>query len=149
VVDDRQAPNAKVRVAIHELAHGNPFAGRGAIEPTAGQALLLSKHQLTRLVLHSDAIDIYPGGRRDIAAGHVDRRVLATLVFLERSGLKPTVSCLITGHSLYTTSGNISAHSYGHAADISAINGVPIVGQSSSPPSGRRRCCGPAPAAQR
>jgi hypothetical protein len=27
-----------------------------------------------------------------------------------------------------TTSGNISAHSYGHAVDISAINGVPIMG---------------------
>jgi hypothetical protein len=54
--------------------------------------------------------------------------VLASLVFLARSGLKPTVSCLQTGHSLLTTSGNISAHSYGHAVDISAINGVPIAG---------------------
>ncbi|MEJ7824536.1 MAG: lytic transglycosylase domain-containing protein [Solirubrobacteraceae bacterium] len=109
-------------------ARGNPFAGHGAIDPSAGQALLLTKRQLTRIVLHSDDIDVYPGGRKDIAAGHISRQVLATLVFLERSGLKPSVSSLTTGHSLRTTSGNISAHSYGHAVDISAINGIPISG---------------------
>ncbi len=109
-------------------AHGNPFAGHGARQPSAGQALLLTKHQLTRIVLHSDDIDVYPSGRDDIANGRIDRRVLATLVFLARSGLRPSVSSLSTGHSLRTTSGNISAHSYGHAVDISAINGVPIMG---------------------
>ncbi|UTI65892.1 lytic transglycosylase domain-containing protein [Paraconexibacter antarcticus] len=109
-------------------AAGNPFAGDGAIAPSPGQALLLSKRQLTRLVLHSKDIEIYEGGRQDIAAGHINRRVLATLLFLARSGLKPTVSCLMSGHSLLTTSGNISEHSFGHAVDISAINGIPIVG---------------------
>jgi soluble lytic murein transglycosylase-like protein len=109
-------------------APGNPFAGAGAITPRAGQALLLTKRQLTRMVLRSHDIDIYAGGRQDIAAGHIDRRVLATLVFLARSGLRPTVSCLTSGHALLTTSGNISAHSYGHAVDISAINGIPIAG---------------------
>lgn len=109
-------------------ATGNPFAGDGAIAPSPGQALLLTKKQLTRIVLRSPDIHVYEGGRRDIADGHINRRVLATLVFLARSGLKPTVSCLQTGHSLLTTSGNISAHSYGHAVDIAAINGIPIVG---------------------
>ena len=109
-------------------APGNPFAGRGAIDPKPGQALLLTKRQLMRIVLHSGDIEVYPGGRQDIADGRVDRRVLATLVFLARSGLKPSVSSLQTGHSLMTTGGSISAHSYGHAVDISAINGVPIIG---------------------
>ncbi|MBA3746134.1 MAG: lytic transglycosylase domain-containing protein [Solirubrobacterales bacterium] len=109
-------------------AAGNPFAGPGAVKPRAGQALLLSKRQLTRMVLHSDAIKIYAGGRRDIALGHIDRRVLATLVFLERSGLEPTVSSLFSGHSRMTAGGNVSAHSYGHAVDIAAVNGVPIAG---------------------
>ena len=109
-------------------AHGNPFAGHGAVKPTPGQALLLTERQLKRIVLHSDDIELYAGGRRDVAEGRIDRRVLATLVFLERSGLKPTVSSLQTGHSLLTASGNVSAHSYGHAVDISAINGVPIAG---------------------
>jgi hypothetical protein len=90
--------------------------------------LLFTKRQLTRIVLNSDDIHVYAGGREDIAAGRIDRRVLATLVFLARSGLKPTVSSLSAGHSLLTTAGNVSAHSYGHAVDISAINGVPIIG---------------------
>jgi membrane-bound lytic murein transglycosylase B len=109
-------------------ARGNPFTGSGAVLPQAGQALLLSERQLTHLVLHSDDITIDPAGRLDIASGRVDRRVLATLLFLARSGLKPTVSCLQTGHSRLTSSGNVSAHSYGHAVDISAINGIPIMG---------------------
>ncbi|MBW3606963.1 MAG: hypothetical protein KY463_01185, partial [Actinobacteria bacterium] len=109
-------------------ARGNPFAGHGAVEPSPGQALLLTKRQLIRMVLRSDDIDVYPAGRRDIAKGHIDRRVLATLVFLARSGLHPTVSSLTSGHSVRTSSGNISAHSYGHAVDISAINGVSIAG---------------------
>ena len=41
---------------------------------------------------------IYPCGRQDIRAGIVDRRVLATLEFLARRGLKPTVSALRCGH---------------------------------------------------
>jgi hypothetical protein len=109
-------------------APGNPFNGDGAIAPSAGQVLLFSTHALTRFVLHSKDVKLYPGGRADIVAGRIDRRVLAVLAFLARSGLKPTVSCLQTGHSRYTTSGNISAHSYGHGVDISAIDGVPIVG---------------------
>jgi hypothetical protein len=109
-------------------AAGNPFAGEGAIRPNAGQALLLSKRQLTRMVLDSPGIKIYEGGRQDIAAGHIDRRVLAALLFLERSNLKPTVTSLFRGHSRLTTSGNVSAHSYGHAVDIAAINGISING---------------------
>jgi soluble lytic murein transglycosylase-like protein len=130
---DRTLVAALTRRALLEdsklyRAPGNPFAGHGAIEPRAGQVLLFTKRQLTRAVLHSDDITIYQGGRQDIAAGHVDRRVLATLVYLARLDLKPTVTSLTSGHSLRTTSGSISPHSYGHAVDISAINGVPIAG---------------------
>ncbi len=109
-------------------AQGNPFAGRGAVKPSPGQVLLLSKKQLVRMVLKSEDITVYPGGRKDIAAGRINRRVLQTLVFLDRSGLNPTVSSLTTGHSRFTSGGNISAHSYGHAVDISAINGTSIAG---------------------
>ena len=54
--------------------------------------------------------------------------MLATLEYLAESGLRPSVSCLQNGHSLMTTSGNISEHSSGNAVDISAINGTPIAG---------------------
>src|SRR6185295_7780849 len=71
---------------------------------------------------------IYSCGRRDIEAGDIDRRVLATLEFLAASGLKPTVSSLHCGHGYLTTSGNVSEHSTGDAVDIAAINGIPILG---------------------
>ncbi|MEA2375266.1 MAG: hypothetical protein QOD53_1729, partial [Thermoleophilaceae bacterium] len=38
------------------------------------------------------------------------------------------VSCLKSGHSFLTSSGNVSEHSSGNAVDISAINGTPILG---------------------
>jgi len=102
-----------------------PFSTSG---PTPGQVLLESKEQLEQQVLSSPGIDIYPCGRQDIQTGRIDRRVLATLEFLEVSGLKPTVSALECGHSELTTSGNVSEHYSGDAVDISEINGTPIAG---------------------
>jgi murein DD-endopeptidase MepM/ murein hydrolase activator NlpD len=114
--------------AIYRAAGKNPFFGADSKDPTVGQVLLMSKEALQRRVLEDPRIDIYECGRRDIASGQIDRRVLATLEFLTASGLKPTVSALKCGHSLYTTSGNISEHSSGSAVDIAAINGIPIIG---------------------
>jgi Transglycosylase SLT domain/Peptidase family M23 len=113
--------------AIYRAAGKNPFFGPDAKNPSIGQTLLMSKESLSRTVLADPRIQIYDCGRRDIATGQIDRRVLATLEFLSASGFKPTVSALKCGHSLYTTSGNISEHSTGTAVDIAAINGVPIV----------------------
>jgi hypothetical protein len=92
----------------------------------------MSKEALQRRVLADPRVDVYECGRRDIASGQIDRRVLATLEFLTASGLKPTVSALKCGHSLYTSSGNISEHSSGSAVDIAAINGIPIFGHQGS-----------------
>jgi len=110
------------------IAKSAPFLDGRSGDASPGQALLLSKRALTRIILESDSIKVYEGGRRDIQAGHIDRRILATLVFLDRSGMSPTVSSLFSGHSRFTTSGNVSAHSYGHAVDIAAVNGTPIAG---------------------
>jgi hypothetical protein len=96
--------------------------------PSVGQILLLSKPLLQKRVLADGRIDIYPCGREDIAAGRIDRRVLATLEYLAESGFSPTVSALRCGHSVHTTSGNISEHSSGNAVDISKVNGIPILG---------------------
>ena len=95
---------------------------------TIGQTLLLPKSLLQKRVLADPRIDIYPCGRDDIAAGVIDRRVLATLEYLAESGLSPTVASLRCGHSYHTKSGNISEHSSGNAVDISAVNGVSILG---------------------
>jgi hypothetical protein len=107
--------------------------GKNALYSTSdafsiGQILLLPKNLLQKRVLSDERVDVYPGGRADIRSGQVDRRVLATLEFLAESGLRPTVTSLRTGHSKFTTSGNVSHHWSGNAVDIAQINGVPIVG---------------------
>ncbi|HEY2636552.1 MAG TPA: M23 family metallopeptidase, partial [Solirubrobacteraceae bacterium] len=112
--------------AIYRAAGKNPFIG--GTNPTAGQVLLMSKETLQRRVLNDPHVEIYPCGRRDIAAGVIDRRVLATLEFLVANGLDPTVSALKCGHSFLTTSGNVSEHSSGNAVDIARVNGIPIAG---------------------
>jgi murein DD-endopeptidase MepM/ murein hydrolase activator NlpD len=114
--------------AIYRAAGKNPFFGPDAKNPSIGQVLLMSKESLQRRVLDDPRISVYDCGRRDVRAGNIDRRVLATLEFLASSGLKPTVSALECGHSLMTASGNVSEHSTGSAVDIAAINGIPILG---------------------
>jgi membrane-bound lytic murein transglycosylase B len=93
---------------------------------TASGVFLMSKEELERTVLSDPGIDIYQCGRQDIAAGKIDKRVLAVLAFLSRTGLQPTVSALECGHSEMTVSGYVSEHYTGDAVDISAINGTPI-----------------------
>jgi hypothetical protein len=114
--------------AIYRAQGKNPFVGPDAATPSIGQILLMSKDTLAARVLADPRIQIYPCGRRDIQAGQIDRRVLATLEFLVASGFNPTVSSLECGHSYLTTSGNVSEHSAGDAVDIAAVNGIPILG---------------------
>jgi hypothetical protein len=115
--------------AIYRAAGKNPFWGPNARNPTIGQILLMSKPQLEMRVLNDPRIQIYDCGRQDIQAHLIDRRVLAMLEFLSGSGLKPYVSTLKCGHSYYVAGGGmVSEHSYGDAADIAEINGIPILG---------------------
>ena len=86
------------------------------------------QRRLERQVLADPRITLYECGREDVAAHRIDRRVLIALRFLAWSGLHPTVTSLQCGHSVLTSSGNISEHSTGSAVDISAINGIPIFG---------------------
>ncbi len=95
---------------------------------TASGVFLMSQGELERAVLSDPGISIYACGRQDIASGKIDKRVLAVLAFLSRTGLKPTVSALECGHSEMTVSGYVSEHFTGDAVDISAINGIPIAG---------------------
>jgi hypothetical protein len=102
----------------------SPFV---ATSPTLGQVLLESKEQLKRQVLENPGIDIYRCGRQDVQTGQIDRRVLATLEFLEVAGLKPTVSALRCG-AARTTATDAAARAGGDTVEISAINGIPIAG---------------------
>jgi hypothetical protein len=115
---------AVYRASGRNVLYGKDNAGAMSI----GQILLLPKPLLEKRVLSDERIDIYEGGRQDIRSGQIDRRVLATLEYLAESGLRPTVSCLKSGHGFYTSSGNVSEHSSGNAVDISMVNGIPILG---------------------
>jgi hypothetical protein len=90
--------------------------------------LLSQKADLQDRVLHDQRLSIYPGGRQDVAKGHVDVRVLALMLYLAEEYHQVIVSCLITGHRLYARPGVVSAHIYGRAVDVAALNGVSIYG---------------------
>ncbi len=123
--------------ALHPKGSRGPGALLGA---TAGEALLMSKGELERAVLADAAIQLSACGRRDVAAGTADRRVLAVLEFLSRGGLQPTVAglrCPRDPHSAFglsvasgvgPASGRTAARESGTGVDISAINGVPVAG---------------------
>ncbi len=110
--------------AIYRAADKNPFTSN----PTVGQVLLMSKGALEQRVLSDPALSIYSCGRSDIQTGQIDRRVLAMLEYLVAKGYRMTITSLKCGHSFLTSSGNPSAHAYGDAADIGAVNGIPITG---------------------
>jgi hypothetical protein len=51
-----------------------------------------------------------------------------TLRLLEARFGSVGVSCLIAGHSIFTTSGNVSAHIFGRAIDISHLGDENVTG---------------------
>ena len=110
--------------AIYRAKGKNPFAD----DLSGAGVLLLSKEDLERRVLADENLSIYECGREDIATGQIDRRVLAMLEYLVSKGFKLTITALKCGHSLMTTSGNVSEHSTGDAVDIAVINGVVVTG---------------------
>jgi murein DD-endopeptidase MepM/ murein hydrolase activator NlpD len=114
--------------AEYRAAGLDPFFGPGAKNPTVGQVLLMSKSQLTSRILQDPHVQIYRCGRRDIAAGLIDRRVLATIEFLSASGLDPSVSGLECGHSLTGSTGTDAAGATGASVDISKINNISVLG---------------------
>jgi hypothetical protein len=109
--------------AIYRAKGKSPFA-----RLSGAGVLLLSKEALIKRVLSNKGLDIYECGREDIAAGNIDRRILAMLEYLYVRGFRLTITSLQCGHGLLTASGNVSEHTTGTAVDIAAINGVPVTG---------------------
>ncbi|HEX3511416.1 MAG TPA: lytic transglycosylase domain-containing protein [Solirubrobacteraceae bacterium] len=116
---------AQLQAALHPRGATAPDPLLGA---TASDVFLLSKAELQRTVLSDPGITVYACGRHDIAAGAINRRVLAVLAFLSRTGLRPTVTALHCGQSPVTATGAVSAAYEGNAVEISAINGIPLAG---------------------
>ncbi len=95
---------------------------------TASDAFLLSLPELERAVLADPGIELGHCDRTQVAAGKVSRQALALLVFLSRSGLKPTVGELRCGHLESTPRGPRTVFPPAGTLDIAAINGIPIAG---------------------
>ncbi len=109
--------------ALHPRgAKGNP----SLLGATASDVFLLSKSELERSVLSDPSIALSACSRHEVASGAVDKRALALVAFLSRSGLKPTVGTLPCGP--YAATGYVSSGHAGDAVAIVAINGVPIAG---------------------
>lgn len=87
-----------------------------------------SKGRLQRMVLRDKRMSVYQGGRLDVALGRVDVRVLVLLRYLAETHKQVTVSSLISGHRLYSRPGVISAHVYGLAVDVAALEDTSIYG---------------------
>jgi hypothetical protein len=108
--------------AIYRAKGKSPFSA----QLSGAGVLLLSKEALQKRVLSDDGLSIYTCGREDIAAGAIDRRVLAMLEYLRSKGFELTITSLRCGHGFLTTSGNVSEHTTGDAVDIAVIDGVPV-----------------------
>ena len=112
--------------SIYRASGIDPFVGR---DPSIGQILLMSKTQLQQRVLSDPRVQIYACGRRDIATGQIDRRILADMEFLSASGLKPYVSGLKCGAGPSSGANGIDpAGQTGQSMDISKINNIPVKG---------------------
>ena len=86
--------------------HPKGSKGTGALlGATAADVLSMPKGELERTVLADPGIQLDTCGRRDVAGGTVDKRVLAALLFLSRSGLQPTVTGLRCSRAGDTRSG--------------------------------------------
>ncbi|HTC60755.1 MAG TPA: lytic murein transglycosylase [Solirubrobacteraceae bacterium] len=95
---------------------------------TASDAFLLSRAELDSAVLADPDIKLGRCDREQVAAGKVGSQALALLVFLSRSGLKPTVGELRCGNTERTAKGVVTTFPAPDTIYLTAINGVPIAG---------------------
>lgn len=103
----------------------------GLIGATAGDAFLLSRAQLQRAVLSDPGIGLDACTKSDVASGAIDTRLLASLVFLSRSGLKPTLGAMPCATSVkggISLPGVTGAQPPLHSFQIVKVNGVEIAG---------------------
>ena len=108
-------------IGAYHNALGQLGIEKGLSDPTVAT-------DLQQRVLADQRVRMYPGGTGDVKAGIIDPRVLVSIEFLADRFHSVTVSCLVSGHSVFTSSGNISLHAYGQAVDIAALNDVSIYG---------------------
>jgi hypothetical protein len=115
----KDAGERAAALAAYYWAVGTAGVTRGLVDASAtlGDEVLAAKN-----------VSVYAAGRADLQQRRIDPRVEMTIRYLQASFGSVSVSCLISGHSVFTSSGNVSAHIFGRAVDISAVGGTTIVG---------------------
>ena len=83
---------------------------------------------LAKRLLNDKRVTIYWGGQQDIRSGKTDVRVIVLIRYLAEAHGQITVSSLTSGHGIYSRPGVVSAHTYGQAVDIAALEGKSILG---------------------
>ena len=106
------------------LANYNRTVGLEALV----KGLEAAKPTLTQRLLDDERATIYSAGRDDLQQGRIDVRTIVVISYLAESFGEVTVSSLFSGHRKYARPGVISAHIFGHAADISSVGKTPISG---------------------
>jgi len=121
------------------LGETNIYSARGkdrfSNKLGVGGILLLSKSALQKRVLNDPKMTFMKQCDRDyVAAGSIDRRLLATMEFITAHGYSLTISSMLCGReSSITTSGNVSNHTHGGAMDIAIINGEVVTPGAQGP----------------
>jgi hypothetical protein len=87
-----------------------------------------AKPLLAKRTLRDKRVTIYGGGRNDLQRGRIDVRVIVLIRYLAEAHGQVTVSCLFSGHGLFSRPGVVSHHIYGLAVDIAALGGESIYG---------------------
>jgi hypothetical protein len=122
----------RMRNAIWHYNHSDAYVSEviarassyGVLAADAGGVALASEVVPSALVGNPNVI-LTANARYDLESGAVDERLVALLEAIA-SRWRIGISVLKTGHSKYTTSGSVSLHYSGRAADIYAVNGAAV-----------------------
>ncbi len=111
-------PSADPRKLGEARRGASPAGGKDGPEPVRrhrlSEAFLLSKSRLrSRDPVGPGHRRCRPARRARIASGEIDKRALAVLSFLSRSGLKPTVGTLACGAGQFASAGYVPAEPRG------------------------------------
>jgi hypothetical protein len=126
-IDPRPFLDAWTQLAtleLHRAPLSDPLYGPELQSTDAGEAGVMSQIDLERVVLENTHLKMSLCERNTIAAGNVDRRVLASVEFLVENGLDPTI-----GGAQCTAGGSPSASATAANADsitITAVNSVAV-----------------------
>lgn len=95
----------------------------GPVGTTPRPSTAAEKQVAQAVLSHTNLLGIVSKAKDDVNNDKISPFMMATLKFLMDRGVKLWITCLLTGHSTTTKSGNTSLHISGRAADIRPTGG--------------------------